>query len=428
MHVSIAAAHSVGGPIAVLERRPRRRRASGTQWLPVVLRPSARQQAAVEVASSCCPLTFRAWARAMLPCLLPFLAGAAAAADAVCYRRGAVDLARCDASKEPWWTVYTYTSGEWTEHVGVNCVAPRVAGPDPFSASISLAGCKAACKSDPSCHAIVVPTPGVPNPRPPSGPPGPPPPPQPPGPPLPGLADVCAHLNPSETCSPEICELQPHTTVRLEPKVYYQNTSIVLPEGVQLIGAGINKTIVIACGAPSSGRRGFILGNNTYLGHYTWQGLQAHRGNFDAAVGTPGCLQPHDDGYPKHPFVCSGGFIPPDGDGAGVQNATVEHVHVRPYVSGDGDLQWPLSTSAGWFPHTMPWGPKQHTGSHNITVRGIINWGTWADGINFHGGKLTFYNSCGPKIQPGTPAQCRPSNWCLCLPFWTTCRAPQRVD
>ena len=34
----------------------------------------------------------------------------------------------------------------------------------------------------------------------------------------------------------------------------------------------------------------------------------------------------------------------------------------------------------------MPWGPKRRTGSHNITLRGIINWGTWADGINFHGG------------------------------------------
>ena len=124
-----------------------------------------------------------------------------------------------------------------------------------------------------------------------------------------------------------------------------------------LTGAGINKTIVVACGPPSSGRRGFVLGNHSYLGHYTWQvgsfedveaiqtpgstaiclygsslmkytsrrlsnfnvhdsaatwqGLQAHRGNFDAAVGTPGCLQPHDDGYPKHPFVCTGGFASP---------------------------------------------------------------------------------------------------------------------
>ena len=55
-----------------------------------------------------------------------------------------------------------------------------------------------------------------------------------------------------------------------------------------------------------------------------------------------------------------------------IQNATAEHIHIRPYR--DGENEWPLSTSAGWFPHTMPWGPKRHTGSHNITVRGLINW------------------------------------------------------
>ena len=59
-----------------------------------------------------------------------------------------------------------------------------------------------------------------------------------------------------------------------------------------MIGAGVNKTFVVACGSPSSGsassgRRGFILGNHSYLGHFTWQGLQKKGGNFDAAVGTP---------------------------------------------------------------------------------------------------------------------------------------------
>ena len=133
---------------------------------------------------------------------------------------------------------------------------------------------------------------------------------------------MCAHMSPAETCSPEICELRPHTTVRLEAKIYYQNTSIVLPEGARLIGAGINRTTIIACGAPSSGRRGFILGNHSYLGHYTWQGLQAQRGDFDAAVGTPGCLH------------SSPSCIPPGGDCTGVMNATVEHIHVRPYSNG----------------------------------------------------------------------------------------------
>jgi len=201
--------------------------------------------------------------------------------------------------------------------------------------------------------------------------------------PLPGLADVCAGMD--LQCSPEICALAPRTTVRLEAKTYYQNRSIVLPEGANVIGAGINKTIIVACGAPSSGRRGFVLGNHSYLGHYTWQGLQASRGNFDAAIQTPGCLN-HDEPGPMACYGTNGtpSCIPEGGDCAGVHNATAEHIHVRPYARGDA--WWPLSSSAGWFPHTLPWGPQRHTGSHHITLRGIINWGTWADGINLHGG------------------------------------------
>eukprot|EP01047_Picozoa_sp_COSAG01_P065956 COSAG01_NODE_9010_length_2583_cov_3.615539_1_plen_584_part_00 len=325
-----------------------------------------------------------------------------------CFRRGHVNLSHC--SHQAWWTVYTLRlppplllsddaapstpstspssrpaspaiEGAWTEHTGVNCGGPRVHGPDPFSGSTSLADCKAACLSDPECHAIVVPTPGIPNPKPPAPCPTlkPPAPPSPTGPALPGRADVCADLDPQHRCSPEICDLQPHSTVRLEAKTYYQNTSIQIPEGTQVIGAGINKTIIVACGAPSSGRRGFILGNHSYLGHYTWQGLQAKRSNFDAAVGTPGCLS--TDG-------CNGGCIPPDGDCVGVENATAEHIHVRPYARGDA--WWPLSSSAGWFPHTRPWGAAGYTGSRNITVRGLISWGTWADGINLHGGHHNF--------------------------------------
>jgi len=192
---------------------------------------------------------------------------------------------------------------------------------------------------------------------------------------IPGHADVCEGMSPSETCSPEICAMQPHKTVHLEARTYYQDRSIQLPEGAQLVGAGVNQTIVVACGAPSSGRRGFILGNHSYLGHFTWQGLQNKRGNFDAAVQTPGCLWP-DCG--------SNACIPENGTCAGVMNATAEHIHVRPYANGT--MWWPLSTSAGWFPLTRPWGAERYTGSRNITIRGIISWATWADGINFHGG------------------------------------------
>lgn len=191
---------------------------------------------------------------------------------------------------------------------------------------------------------------------------------------IPGLDDVCAHLSDSERCSPEICRMVPYQHIQLEAQTYYQDRSILLPEGVNLVGAGINKTFIVSCGLPSSGRRGFILNNNTHLGHFTWQGLQASRGGFDAAVGTPGCLD----------ATCQGGCIPPEGDCAGVINATAEHIHNNGYA--DGETAWPLSTSVGWFPKTKPWGVARATGSMNITVRGLRSWGSWADGINFHGG------------------------------------------
>lgn len=191
---------------------------------------------------------------------------------------------------------------------------------------------------------------------------------------IPGLVDVCNHLKKNDRCSPEICKMKAFQEVKLEAKTYYQDRSILLPEGSKLIGQGINKTYIISCGAPSSGRRGFILNNNTYLGHFTWQGLQASRGNFDAVVGTPGCLS----------TSCQGGCIPEDGNCAGIANAVVEHIHNSVFARGDD--MWPLSTSVGWFPKTLPWGPQMATGSRNITVRGLVSWGTWADGINFHGG------------------------------------------
>ena len=62
----------------------------------------------------------------------------------------------------------------------------------------------------------------------------------------------------------------------------------------------------------------------------------------------------------------------------------VEHIHVRPYDNGSD--WWPLVNDAAWFPRTAPWGPDRATGSRGITVRGLVSWGTWADGMNFHGG------------------------------------------
>ena len=288
--------------------------------------------------------------------------------------------------------------------------------------------------------------------------------------PIPGLGDVCGHLSDAQKCSPAICNMKPHTRVQLEAKVYYIDREVLLPEGAQLIGAGVNKTRIVACGEPSSGRRTLVLNNDSYAGHFSFQGKSASRGNFEGAVGTPGCLSTtcapaglagareaptvscflrggltinkcFPDGryntwavgkssatehqglncYPGHGSTWGTGdlttpakhftvttceaacrsnpkcdavtvgasragapaCIPPDGDYAGVQNATAEYIHVDGYVSETGKQRCPLSTDAFWAPKTLAWGADRKTGSRNITVRGLTAWGTWADGIKY---------------------------------------------
>lgn len=194
---------------------------------------------------------------------------------------------------------------------------------------------------------------------------------------LPGKGDVCAGFAASTPrCSPEICNIASGAQVQLDARTYYQDRVIALPARAVLVGAGINKTIIVNCGSPSTEMRGFILGNDSYIGNFTWQGHSPSRGEFSGAVQTPGCA----DTGPCNVSRC----IPTGGDCAGVQNVTVEHIHVLPYDTGSD--WWPLVNDAAWFPRTVAWGPDRATGSRNITVRGMISWGTWADGINFHGG------------------------------------------
>ena len=181
---------------------------------------------------------------------------------------------------------------------------------------------------------------------------------------VPGLGDVCAHFPASQPrCSPEICNVAAGARVQLEARTYYQDRAVVLPAGSTVVGAGINKTFVVNCGEPSSEMRGFVLGNDTYVGHFTFQGHSPSRGGFSGAVQTPG------------------------GASAGVANVLVEHIHIRPF--DNGSHWWPLVNDAAWFPPTARWttaSGERATGSRNITLRGVISWGTWADGINFHGG------------------------------------------
>ena len=161
-------------------------------------------------------------------------------------------------------------------------------------------------------------------------------------PPIPGLDDVCAHFDPSvPKCSPEICNIAAGAHVQLEARTYYQDRVVVLPAGARVVGAGINKTVVINCGEPSTEMRGFILGNNTYIGHFTWQGHSPSRGPFSGAVQTPGCADTGACDLTR--------CIPAGGDCAGVANVTVEHIHVRPYDNGSS--WWPLVNDVVLFPH-----------------------------------------------------------------------------
>lgn len=170
---------------------------------------------------------------------------------------------------------------------------------------------------------------------------------------VPGLDDVCTRLPASEPrCSPEICSIAAGAHVQLEARTYYQDQAVVLPPGARIVGAGINKTVIVNCGAPSTTMRGFILGNNTYIGHFTWQGNSPSRGEFSGIVQTPGCA---DTG------ACNlSRCIPAGGDCAGAANVTVEHIHNRPY--DNGSAWWPLVNDAAWFPRTVPWGPERATG------------------------------------------------------------------
>ena len=87
-----------------------------------------------------------------------------------CYRRMDVVIAKCDENS-PWstWVLSGRGStGTWAEHKGANCFTcarncnerfdhggKTVPGREPYSKSISLEGCQAACSSDANCTAIV---------------------------------------------------------------------------------------------------------------------------------------------------------------------------------------------------------------------------------------------------------------------------------
>ena len=205
--------------------------------------------------------------------------------------------------------------------------------------------------------------------------------------------DLCSGA--STECSAEICDLKPGEISHLKPGTYYHNKQIFLPEGSAIIGAGINETFIVACGQPLASRcnlterRGFLMGDDTYVGNFTFAGRENKRGGCSLGAGlieTPGCVGDY--------CGLGGGRWGPGGDPSahgdpmcnppgrnmeqcvGITNATAEYIHLMPWTMDH----------VGWFPSTVPWGEDQTSGSKNITLRNLTTWGTWADGINFHGG------------------------------------------
>ena len=95
-------------------------------------------------------------------------------------------------------------------------------------------------------------------------------------------------------------------------------------------------------------------------------------------IETPGC-QGDYCGLHKNPPPGAPLCNPPDRSleqCTGVSNATAEYIHLHSWTQDH----------VGWFPPTVPWGDDQTSGSKMITLRNLTTWGSWADGVNFHGG------------------------------------------
>ena len=293
-------------------------------------------------------------------------------AVSACYRRMDIVVADCRPDSLSL-RVYNNVTQQWTLHPNLNCFhghgAETVPGPEPYPSGtsdptrpwipkkpITLEACKLGCTSDPLCTGIVT---GV------YGPP-----------------DQC--IGAPTQCSDEICNLKPGQVQRLKPGKYYHNKQIFLPKGSAIIGAGINKTYIIGCGPATTSacnmtkRRGFLMGNDTYVGNFTFRGREDKRSGCPLGGGlieTPGCQGDYCGASNNHGVQCN----PPDrtlGQCTGVSNVTAEYIHLH---------AWTMDHVA-WFPPTVPWGPSETSGSTMITLRNLTSWGSWADGINFHGG------------------------------------------
>jgi hypothetical protein len=128
------------------------------------------------------------------------------------------------------------------------------------------------------------------------------------------------------------------------------------------------------------GRKGLLLGDDTYVGGFHFIGMETKRLDcLYAPIETPGCVN-SEGNFPSPPnitgpagpagrnLVC-GGYT--GNDGNGVSNATVEDVTVEPYTVQNLFFMAPTRAGARV--------------SRDITVRNMRVNGTWADGVNIHG-------------------------------------------
>jgi hypothetical protein len=178
-----------------------------------------------------------------------------------------------------------------------------------------------------------------------------------------------------------ICDIEQGPTYQiyeLEAKVYHIDRQYQLPQGTQLRGQGPDRTRIYAVGKASvygctehvANRIGLVAGNDTYLGGFTFRGIETQRwvdgpdglcGG--GAIETPGCADAN----------CAERYSTGNQDGSAVSNVLIEDVEIA-IVEGKPNVQVNFYMAR-----------TRHGVSNNITVRGLRSQGSWADGLNVHG-------------------------------------------
>jgi hypothetical protein len=166
--------------------------------------------------------------------------------------------------------------------------------------------------------------------------------------------------------------------VVLDAKTYYIDRQYTLPPGSSLSGAGQGKTVIQAvrwlgadgssiCGTNAKHRIGIVVGDNTYIGKFTYTGVDTSRPSDNGelcagnAIEFPGCNQPYCD---SHAYTGNG-------DGHGASHVVVEDIEFTAYTVQN--MVFMAQTDAG------------KRVSSDVQIRRLSTLGTWADGLNIHG-------------------------------------------